>query len=160
MNIPQIARAIDLFSMAFVFGATAWFFFVQAPALLKQLGREQFLPIQMRLVVILSRALTVSLLVMLGAAIGHSPLGSTTTLAAGIALVAGLINQFVVLPRALKAGGQSRKDIKGKDSEGSTASFASEGVSDRTKRLHRLVVLFVVIMLGGAVVHGIRLLAG
>jgi 1,4-dihydroxy-2-naphthoate octaprenyltransferase len=112
----------------------------------------------MRLVVVLFRALSVSLLIMLGAAAGHSSLGSTTTLAAGIALVAGLINHFVVLPRALKAGGQSYKDIKGKDSEGSTVSFVSEGVSNRTQRLHRLVVLFVVIMLAGVVVHGIRLL--
>jgi hypothetical protein len=158
MNIPQIARAIDLFALAFVFGATTWFFFVQSPVLLKKLGREQFVPIQMRLTVVLFRALNILLLVMLGAAAGHSSFGSATTLAAGIALVAGLVNQFVVLPRALKAGGQSRMDIKGKDSEGSTASFASKGVGDRTQWLHRLVVLFVVIMLVGVVVHGIRLL--
>ncbi|GAB1483715.1 hypothetical protein MASR2M78_25310 [Treponema sp.] len=158
MNLTQIARAIDLFSMALVFGATVWFFFVQAPTLLKKLGREQFVPIQMRLTVILFRTLAVSLLIMFASAMGHSPLGSTTTLTAGIALAAGLMNQFIIIPRALKAGGQSYKDIKGKDSEGSSLGFASEGAGSRTQLLHRLVVLFVVIMLGAVLVHGIRLL--
>ena len=73
--------------------------------------------------------------------------------------MAVLINKFVVLPRALKAGGQGRADIKGKDSEGSTANFAAEGVGNRTKTLHRLVVFFVVIMLGGVAVHGFGLVA-
>lgn len=159
MNIPQIARAIDLFALAFVFGATTWFFFVQSPVLLKRLGREKFVPIQMQLTVVLFRALSVLLLIMFVAAAGHSPFGSATALAAGIALVAGLINQFVVVPRALKAGGQGRREIKGKDSEGSTASFASEGAGARTQWLHRLVVVFVVIMLGGVVVHGTGFLA-
>ena len=159
MYMMQIARAIDLFALAFVFGATGWFFFVQSPVLLKTLGREQFVPIQMRLTVVLFKALNVSLFVMLVASVGHSPLGSSSTIAAGTALIAGLINKFYVLPKALKAGGKSRMDIRGKDNEGSTGNFASEGVGNRTKLLHRLVVLFVVIMLCGVVVHGIRLLA-
>ncbi len=159
MIASQIARAIDLFALAFVFGATAWFFFVQSPVLLKTLGRERFVPIQMRLTVVLFKALMIAVLVMVGASLGHSPLGSATTIAAGTALAAVLINRFGVLPRALRAGGQSRTDIKGQDSEGSAANFASKGVGNRTKLLHRLVVLFVVIMLGGTVVHAIRLLA-
>ena len=158
MNILQIARIIDFFALAFVFGATAWFFFVQSPMLLKKLGREQFVPIQMRLTVVLFRTLIVILFIMLGASSAHSPLDSSTTLAAGIALAAGLINHFLVIPNALRAGGQSRTDIKGKDSEGSIAGFASEGVGNKTQWLHRLVVLFVVIMLGGVVMHGIKLL--
>ena len=158
MNTLQIVRVIDLFALAFVFGATAWFFFVQSPVLLKKLGREQFVPIQMRLTIVLFKTLTLLLIVMFGASVGHSQLSSYTTIAAGIALVAVLINKFVVLPRALKAGGQGRTDIKGKDSEGSTANFAAEGVGNRTKLLHRFVVLFVLIMLGGVVVHAFGLL--
>lgn len=158
MNIPQFTQVIDLLALAFVFGATTWFFFVQSPVLLEKLGRENFVPVQMQLTIVLFRTLSVGLLIMLVASVGHSPFGSATTLAAGIAMVAGLINQFVVVPRALKAGGQSRRDIKGKDSEGSTAGFASEGAGARTQWLHRLVVLFVVLMLGGVVVHGISLL--
>ena len=159
MNIQQIAQAVDQFALAFVFGATAWFFFVQSPVLLKKIGREKFVPIQMMLTVVLFRTLTVLLFVMLGATTVYSPLGSVTTIAAGVALMAGLINQFVVVPRALKAGGQSRREIKGKDSDVSTAGFASEGAGNRTQGLHRLVVLFVVIMLGGVIVHSFRFLA-
>ena len=159
MDISHIARALDLFALVFVFGSTVWFFFVQSPVLLKKLGREQFVPIQMRLIVVLLKTLTISLFIMLGASAGHSPFSSYPTIAAGIALVAVLINKFAILPRALRAGGQGRADIKGKDSEGSTASFAVEGVGNRTKSLHRLVVLFVVIMLGGVTVHGIGLVA-
>lgn len=158
MNLPQIARTLDLFAMAFVFGATAWFFFVQSPVLLKMLGRDKFVPIQMRLTGVLFSLLTVLLLLMLAAALGHSPLDSGTTLTAAIALVAGVINKFVVVPRALKAGGQNRTDIKGKDAEASTTTFASEGVGHQTQALHRLVVSFVVIMVVAVVAHGIRLL--
>lgn len=159
MNITQITRAIDLFSMALVFGATVWFFFVQAPVLLKKVGREQFVPIQMRLTVVLFRLLSVTLLIMFGAATGHSPISSITTSAAGIALASGLINQFVILPRALKAGGQSYNEIKGKDSEGSIVGFASKGAGDKTQVLHRLIVVFVAIMLGAIIAHGFGLVA-
>lgn len=130
MNIPQIARAIDLFALAFVFGATTWFFFVQSPVLLKRLGREKFVPIQMQLTVVLFRALSVVLLIILGASAGHSPFGSATTLAAGIALVAGLINQFVVVPRALKAGGRVVGTSKAKTAR------------DQPLALHRRVQVF------------------
>ena len=80
MDISQIARAIDLSALAFVFGATAWFFFVQSPVLLKKLGREQFVPIQMRLIAILFKTLTISNFIMFGASAGHSPLSSYTTM--------------------------------------------------------------------------------
>ncbi len=158
ITMQRIVQTIDLFALAFVFGATTWFFFVQSPVLLKRLGREAFVPVQMQLTFVLFRALSVSLLIMLSASVVHSPFNSVNSLSAGIALAAGLINQYIVVPRALKAGGQSRREIKGKDSEGSTAGFASEGAGVRTQWLHRLVVLFVVLMLGGAFVHGVSLL--
>ena len=159
MNISQIARAIDLFTLSIVLGATVWFFFVQTPVLLKKLGRERFLPIQMNLTVVLFKTLTILIFIMFVASIGHMPLSSLTTVAAGIAFVVVLINKFAILPKALKAGGQSRTDIKGKDSEGSTTNFVAEGAGNRTKLLHRLVVLFVVLMLSGVVVHAFGFLA-
>ncbi len=76
----QFVRVIDLFAVAFVFGATIWFFFVQSPVLLKKMGREQFVPIQMRLTVVLFKSLTISLFIMTGASAGHSPLNSYTTI--------------------------------------------------------------------------------
>lgn len=164
MDMQQLARGVDLFASAFVFGATVWFFFIQSPVLLKSIGREKFVPIQMRLTMTLFGALTVSLVVMLIASLAPALLGSAAavsaaTLSAASALAAGLINRFLVVPSALKAGGRGRADIKGKDREGSISSFTSEGVGDRTKTLHRLVVLFVVLMLGTVVWHGITLLA-
>lgn len=157
MNVLEI---LDLLAFAFVFGATAWFFFVQSPVLLERMGREQFVPLQMRLTVVLFRVLTVTLLLMLGLTALHSRLGSTAMITAAIAAAGGLINKFVVVPRALRAGGRSRKEIAGKDHEGTTTGFASRGAGDATKLFHRLVVVFVVVMLAGSVGHAVTLLGG
>ena len=70
-----------------------------------------------------------------------------------IAVAGTLINKFIVVPRALRAGGATRKEIKGRDEEGSTVKFASEGAGSRTALLHRLVVAFVVVMLAGLSLH-------
>jgi len=154
------ARFVDLFAMAFVFGATVWFFFVQSPLLLARMGRDSFVPLQMRLTAALFQALAVALLVMTAASVAHGRRADLATLGAGVALAGGLINRFLIVPRALRAGGQSRRDIAGKDHEGSTAGFASEGAGAKTKVLHRLVVLFVLVMLAGAVTHGFALIEG
>ena len=158
MTIQQIARLIDLFATSTVFGATIWFFFIQSPALLTQMGREAFVPLQMRLTIILFRMLAVLLVLLTGATLFHSPPLSAVGIWAGIALAGGLINRFVIVPRALKAGGRSRVEVKGKDAEASLTGFAADGTGSRTRLMHRLVVLFVVVMLGGAVGHGMALL--
>jgi hypothetical protein len=150
------ARVIDLLATSFAFGATAWFFFVQSPVLLKRLGREKFVPIQMGLTVVLFRTLTAATaLVVLATALQGHPPQSSPMLTALVALAGSLINQLVVVPRALRAGGASRQDLKGKDRDASTAAFASEGAGNRTRLLHRLVVLFVVVMLAGLVLHAV-----
>lgn len=159
MNLVPIAQVIGLLAMASIFGATVWFFFVQSPVLLRRMGREAFVPLQMRLTVVLFRTLVPLLGVVLGAAVVHSSMGSTAFVTAGVALLGGLLNRFVVVPHALQAGGRSRTDIKGMDHEGSTARFASEGAGRRTRQLHRTVVVLVVVMLGGLVGHGMSLLA-
>ena len=159
MTMIHAAQTLDLVAAALVFGATVWFFFIQSPVLLARMGREAFVPFQMRLTVVLFRTLTVALFVIAGATLLHSPLVSAAALSAAVALLGGLVNTYVVVPRALRAGGQTRKDIRGKDSEGSTASFASEGAGDGTKAMHRAVVLFVVVMLGGVIWHAVAVLA-
>ncbi len=157
MDLVQIARHIDLFASATVIGATAWFFFVQSPVMLGRTGRESFVPLQMRLTIVLFKTLQALLLAAAAAAAMHSPLGSWVVVTAGIGLLGGLINQHIIVPRALRAGGRSRKDIKGKDHEGTTAGFASHGAGERTKSLHRLVVVFVVVMLAGTGMHLVTL---
>lgn len=155
--MQSIAVAIDLFAMAFVFGATAWFFFVQAPVLMHKLGREKFVPIQMMLTKALGRVLLGGTALMLAMAFINSGPTSGAVITAAIALFGALVNQSVLIPRALRAGGKGHRTIRGKDNEASTAGFASEGVGDATATLHRLVVLFVVVMLGGLVSHGLLL---
>jgi len=60
-------EAADLLASSFVIGATIWFFFIQSPVLMKELARERFVPIQMRLTIVLFRTLSGALLAMLGA---------------------------------------------------------------------------------------------
>ena len=153
----QAVKGADLLASSFIIGATIWFFFIQSPVLLKKLGRERFVPIQMRLTIVLFKTLSAALLLMLGASFWHSSVWSATTLAAAVATAAGLINWIYVVPKALRAGGRSIAEIRGKDSEGSLEGFTSEGVGTKTKTLHRLVVLFVVIMVGGTIYHGLEL---
>lgn len=153
--MENVARTVDLLATAFVFGATAFFFFVQTPVLLKRMGREKFVPLQMRLVVALFQALMVALVLMTVAALVQSQRADRATIAAGVALLGGAVNRFLILPSALRAGGQSRRDIAGKDDEGTTAGFASDGAGAKTKVLHRAVVLLVLVMLAGTIVHGL-----
>ncbi len=159
MDLSQIAKHIDLFASATVLGATVWFFFVQSPVMLERSGRESFVPMQMKLTVVLFKTLQTLLLVAAAAAAIHSPLRSSVVITAGVGLLSGLFNRHVIVPRALKAGGRARKDIKGKDDEGSTANFASQGAGAKTKTLHRLVVLFVAVMLGGIGAHLVTLVS-
>lgn len=154
MTTLQVARAIDFLALAFALGATAWFFFVQSAVLMKAMGRDKFVPLQMRLVIVLFKALTVALALVFIASFGYSDPLSHSVCSASLALAAVLFNRFVILPRALRAGGQS---LKGKDGEGSTAGFVSDGAGGRAKVLHRLVVVFVLVMTVGMVVHGFLL---
>ncbi len=145
-----------LLSAAFVFGTTAWFFFVQAPVLLARLGRERFVPIQMMATKTLGKVLVAATALTLAAAAagaGAGFAGSPLVWSAALALFGALVNERVVITRALKAGGRGRVEVRGKDAEASTVGFAADGVGDATATMHRLVVLFVVVMLGGVVWH-------
>lgn len=144
---------VGLLSAALVVGATVWFFFIQAPVLLRRLGRERFVPVQMLATRALGKTLLVATGVMLAAALGGSFGPTPRVLSAAVALFGALVNERVLIPRALKAGGRGRKEVQGRDAEASTAGFAADGVGSATAALHRLVVLFVVVMLGGAVAH-------
>lgn len=159
MHLSEFARHLDLFASATVLGATVWFFFVQSPVMLKRSGRESFVPLQMKLTVVLFKTLQLLLFVSAAAAALHSPWSSAVVITAGVGLFGGLVNRHVIVPRALKAGGRSRRSIRGKDDEASTVSFASQGAGAKTKTLHRLAVLFVAVMLGGIGAHLVLLVS-
>ena len=155
-----IALNVDMFAMSLVLGATAWFFFVQSPVLIKSMGRERFVPMQMRLAVVFFNVATIAIAIMLvGAALQTGSLLAWPTVTAAFALVAVSINKLVVLPMALKAGGRSRGKREGHQQDAHAADFVSEGAGSSTKVLHRLVVLFVVLMVGGLVAHGMALIS-
>lgn len=149
----QAPQIVSLATMAAAFGATLWFFFVQSPVLLRRMGRDAFVPLQMGLTVTLFRFLTAT--VTLGLLAGVLALASDPIQLswAVLATLAVLANRFAVVPRALRAGGRGRQKVKGRDDEASTTTFASEGVGDATRFYHRLVVAFVVLMLTGIVGH-------
>ena len=152
--MATLLTIIDTLAAAFVFGATVWFFFIQAPVLLSKIGRERFVPIQMNATKVLFKALVVTTAVMVAANLagGNGPL-SMAGGSALLALLGALINERFLVPKALKAGGRGYKAIKGKDVEADTAGFALDGVSADTATMHRLVVVFVVVMLAGVVPH-------
>jgi hypothetical protein len=159
MNVQSLVSIIDLLATATLIGATVWFFFVQSPVMLARAGRERFVPMQMKLTRVLFRVLEGLAIVAVAGAAFHSGLDSASvTLPAIVGLVAVVINNRLVIPRALRAGGAAMKDIRGRDEEGSVGGFASEGAGEATTWMHRLVVVFVVAMLGGMGTHLVALM--
>ena len=151
----------DLLISAFVLGATVWLFFVQTPSLITMMGRDRFVPIMMRLTKLHFKSLSLALLAVVILALLHS--GLTTGLAvigAAIALVGAASNHFFVVPRALKAGGQGRRDTKDPADDKSVGAFASEGAGPSAKFWHRMVIAFVVVMLAGLIAHMYALQVG
>jgi hypothetical protein len=117
------------------------------------MGRETFVPLQMRLTLVLFTVLSLVLLAALAVTALYQPLASPAMATAALAFFGVVVNRFVLVPRALRAGGRTRREVKGKDHEASVTGFAADGVGTGTQLYHRLVVLFVVVMLGGVVSH-------
>jgi hypothetical protein len=123
------------------------------------MGRERFVPIQMFLTRTLAPVLAAGTGLILVAAWLSELTLSAAVWTAAIAFAGALVNQQNIIPRALRAGGQGHRDIRGLDEEGSTAGFVSVGVGNKTATMHRLVVAFIVFMRLGLVPHGL-ILAG
>lgn len=158
--LQSTAQILDLLLSSFVLGATVWFFFVQSPALIKWMGRDKFVPIQMRLTKILFKTLSFTLGAVVLLSLLYGGLNLTHGLIAILIAYAGtLFNTYYVIPRALKAGGKGRSEEKDQSNDKSVGTFASEGSGPSAKFWHRMVVLFVVVMLAGLIPHMITLLA-
>ena len=141
--------------MSLTFGAAAWFFFIQSPVLYKLMVRERFVPVQMRLSRILFTTLFISTLVtVVAAAVSSATVISPATLTAFAALLAVTVNKFVVFPKALRAGGESHKLREAQGETGTAVEFVSDGAGDSATRMHRVVVVFVLLMVAGLVAHG------
>lgn len=157
--LQSTAQILDLMIASFVFGGTVWFFFVQSPALIKWMGRDKFVPIQMRLTKVLFKTLTIALAAGVAMTILHGGfIASHALISIVIAFLSVAFNNYYVIPRALKAGGKGRVEEKDQSNDTSFGRFASEGSGPSAKFWHRMVVLFVVLMLAGLVPHMITLL--
>lgn len=158
MIISNLALGLDSLATAFALGATVWFFFIQSPALIKKMGKEKFIPIQMRLTIVLFKSLTMAIVVMCAASLIHgTSVLAAPMLSAVLALVAVLLNNFVVVPRALRVGGLARKDEMSKSDQKSVTAFASVGAGQRSKFWHRMVVMCVLVMAAGLIPHMLSL---
>ena len=144
---------LDILTASLAIGATAWFFFVQSPALIKSMGRDRFVPIQMRLTKLLFRMLVYVTLAVLVLSLVLAP--SLGPVLAGAVIAAAGARDHVEMAeqRALRAGGKGRAEARKAGDEGSVAQFAVEGSGPSSKFWHQLVVVFVVVILGGLVVH-------
>ncbi|MBE2251656.1 MAG: DUF4149 domain-containing protein [Myxococcus sp.] len=152
--IPTLSRAVEVLTLAYVLGSAVWFFFVQTPVLVKRLGRDRFVPLQMAMVVVLFRTWSVTLGLLLAASLVRAgTLHSLLVLSAALAFVAALLNAVVVVPRAIRAGGRSLSEAQTMEQQQSVAAFAVDGGGASTRVLHRLVVVFVVLMLVGLGPH-------
>ena len=155
-----IFRTADILTLAYAFGATLWFFFVQSPVLVRRMGRDNFVPLQMSMVGPLFKSLSLSLLVMTAATLAQGfVFFSAPVLTALIALAGALINTIHIIPRALKQGGKSRKEELDVEAQKSVTRFASEGGGKASQFWHRLVVLFVLIMFAGLIPHAVWLVS-
>lgn len=158
MALSPMIQFADAVGTALVFGATTWFFFIQSPMLLKTLGRERFVPLQMRMTKLLFSTILVALVCTLAASISHTPPNSLVTCSVVAALAAASINRFLVLPQAFRAAGQGLVEARNAaQADARAADFASKGIGNRTKILHRLVGLLVLAMLASLAVHGVQL---
>lgn len=138
-----VASAIAQLSFAVLVGSLVWFFFVQTMFLMKRLGRDRFVPLQLVLVRPLFK--TVLVLSLIGAAAAWIARASFIGLglaAAAVFLAAALVG--LVVPRAVRAGGASLRETVSADDEPSLGRFTTDGGGDATKVWHRVLGLMAV----------------
>ncbi|MBM4778231.1 MAG: DUF4149 domain-containing protein [Archangiaceae bacterium] len=149
--MSHLVAMVDELSFALVLGSLGWFFFVQTPVLMKRMGRDRFVPLQLSLVRPLFR--TVLALTTIGA-IG-AVLSTTAHLALGSAAASWLLSVlllFVVAPRAMRAGGASLAESLDPEQQKALGRFTVDGGGDSTKVWHRVLGLLTiaVVIVSGA----------
>ena len=107
--VPLIFVDIGAFSL--VFGATIYFFFIQTPFLLKFMGSEKFVPLQMKLTgryfFYVQIPLLISVIVTMVLAHNYNSKGLVMMASAILGGIAGLVNKSFVVPNALEEGAKS-----------------------------------------------------
>merc|ERR1712226_1766171 len=139
----------------FIIGVTIWHFFLQSPALMKIQGKEKFVPLMMELTKLWSKVMfvTSSVVLLFNLALSLSMDLDRNLLFLIVGWLAIFINNYWVVPKAIKAGARSRKERKGDNGKDLQDFAVNGGGKVETKALHQTVVIFVVIMLIGFVGH-------
>lgn len=138
--MSHLFATVALLAFAVVVGSLVWFFFVQTPLLLKRLGRDRFVPVQLGLVSPLFK--TTLVLSLVGAAASWASGASLHVVGlagAAVLLSTGLV--VVVVPRAVRAGGASLREAVEPAAQTSLGRFTADGGGDATKRWHRVLGL-------------------
>eukprot|EP00581_Thalassiosira_minuscula_P019681 CAMPEP_0183728290 /NCGR_PEP_ID=MMETSP0737-20130205/27663_1 /TAXON_ID=385413 /ORGANISM="Thalassiosira miniscula, Strain CCMP1093" /LENGTH=168 /DNA_ID=CAMNT_0025960183 /DNA_START=135 /DNA_END=641 /DNA_ORIENTATION=- len=158
--------AFDQLFAGFTISITIWHFFLQAPTLMKLLGKEKFVPLMMQLTRLWVKTVFVSSSALLITAMWLSYNYQAIIVPTmkfhwvGIGWLSIFINRYVIVPRALKAGARSVQQRKGDGSKDFIQDFVVEGGGkNETKALHQTVVLFVLIMVGSFFGHLVDLAA-
>ncbi|MBL8922928.1 MAG: hypothetical protein JNJ54_29030 [Myxococcaceae bacterium] len=150
--MSHVAPAIALLAFATMMGSLVWFFFAQTPLLLRRLGRDRFVPLQLALVSPLFKvALALSVV---GAAASWGSGASAHVV--GLALAAVLLSTAlvaVVVPRAVRAGGASLREVVAPDDQTALGRFTADGGGDATKVWHRVLGLMTVALVAVGAAH-------
>lgn len=141
--MSHLAAVVDELAFALVLGSLGWFFFVQTPVLLKRMGRDRFVPLQLSLVKPLFRTVlgvvTVGVVAAFLSTTGHLALGS-----AAASWVLSVVLLFVVAPRAMRAGGESLAESLDSEQQKALGRFTVDGGGDSTKVWHRVLGLLTI----------------
>ncbi len=148
MHLPW-HTLLELGSIALALSFSLWVLVAQPLALVRTMPRERFLPLQMKVVRAWIRV--VAALLVVAAVTAVMRVGVSARLAPALLASAAAITAAVwAVPRALRAGGASMRDDG--DEAFDAASFLSEGGGGSTRVWHRVVLLCVALMFGGAIV--------
>jgi hypothetical protein len=150
MNTLRVG--LDVVASGFALGALGWFFFVQTFVLLRSMGRDAFVPLQLRLVRPLFWTVSAALLVATGATLSGAH-AEPRALSVLVALGAALVTALLVVPRAVSAGGKSLRETLDAQAQTSATRFTADGGGESTKVWHRVLGLLTVVVVLATGVH-------
>lgn len=100
-DLGRIAVGVELVCMALVLGATVFFFFVQSPQLMTFLGREKFVPIQMKITTWFFSFIQIPLVIV--GILSFLRGGIWTIATSFMALFGGSVNYFFIVPQVISS---------------------------------------------------------
>jgi hypothetical protein len=137
-------RVVEGAAVALALSSILWVLVIQSIGLLRSMPRASFLPLQMRLVRIWSRALVAITAVAALAALVRAGLHGWPALAAFVA--AGLCFGWAI-PRALRSGGEALSEAE-RDAL-TSAGFLADGGGAATRVWHRVVLACMAVVIAG-----------